>query len=547
MNHKKSAKGQALVFIVVTIVGLIAMTGLTVDVGRTYVDRQSAQTSADDAALAAALAMAKNPSITLTALTNTAKSIAANNGYIDGSTSTITVTNPPGISCNGTASVFDGNDEYINVRINTNVNTYFAPFVGISQMHNCVEATSRSTAGTTGGGGGAFNGAAIVALRPTGTDYALAGSFHLTVNNGNLFSNSNTVSTSDSTGSLTMSGGSVITANSGYGIKLAGTGTAGIPSWYSPSNYPTITNGAPQYSQADIDAMLATIPDPVTTEPAPACSGIARTYSVDAHAGTLADPHILLPGNYASGITTSGGTGWYNMQSGVYCFTGSSGLNVSSTNGVYAPGSDVVLVMNNNTASFSGSSDAFFHSLKVYTTNSSFTIGSGSDLYTDTFRFISSGTGTMSVSGDSYFCGLAGAPLVASIGTRRCDFSNAAHAVPDAFMYFKGGSPTWTAGGKVNLHAPSSGPYTGLLVYLPWSNTTAIDFSGGTSYMLYGTYMAPHSKFTITAGNTSNAFHSQFVGYWFDLSGGAGLNLTYGASENWSAAPATAPVIELIK
>jgi uncharacterized membrane protein len=69
MNHKKSEKGQALIIIVVAIIGLLAITGLTVDGGRLYADRANAQGNADSAALGAALAKAKNENISSTNLT----------------------------------------------------------------------------------------------------------------------------------------------------------------------------------------------------------------------------------------------------------------------------------------------------------------------------------------------------------------------------------------------------------------------------------------------------------------------------------------------
>ena len=90
MKTKKYESGQALIFIVAAMIGLVAITGLTVDGGRTFVDRQSAQNSADSAALGAALAKIRGQNLTTAAL-----SIAATNGYINNTThDTITVTNP---------------------------------------------------------------------------------------------------------------------------------------------------------------------------------------------------------------------------------------------------------------------------------------------------------------------------------------------------------------------------------------------------------------------------------------------------------------------
>jgi hypothetical protein len=226
MSHKKYEKGQALIIIVVAIIGLIGMTGLTVDLGRTFVDRQGAQSSADNAALAAALAKVKNPSISLTTLTATAKSIAATNGYVDTS-STITVTNPPSTSCNGTASVYAGDSEYINVKIVTNVNTYFAPVVGITQTHNCVEATAHAAPATVVP---LYNGNAIVGLNPSttncGVDTGSSGSKVWTLTGGGAFSNG---CINHSNGTLTIPNGQCLSAVGSINHSGGGTHTCVQP------------------------------------------------------------------------------------------------------------------------------------------------------------------------------------------------------------------------------------------------------------------------------------------------------------------------------
>ena len=74
--HSKSERGQALILIVFAIIGLIAMTGLTVDGGLAYSDRRNAQNAADNAAYAAALAKVRGQDL------NTAvQSVATSNAY----------------------------------------------------------------------------------------------------------------------------------------------------------------------------------------------------------------------------------------------------------------------------------------------------------------------------------------------------------------------------------------------------------------------------------------------------------------------------------
>ncbi len=78
MIHKKSEKGQAIILIVFALIGLIGITGLTVDGGLAYSERRRAQNAADSAAFAAALANSKDENIEAAA-----QNIAAVNGFND--------------------------------------------------------------------------------------------------------------------------------------------------------------------------------------------------------------------------------------------------------------------------------------------------------------------------------------------------------------------------------------------------------------------------------------------------------------------------------
>ena len=149
MNHTAyHQKGQSLILIVLAIVGLIGLVALAVDGGNAFSDRRHAQNAADTAALAAALAKVHQQDWTTAGLGR-----AASNAYFnDGVRSTVTVNNPPGAGCDGSvpnpvnlaADPDDKINYYIQVIIHSNVNTYFAPVVGIDQVHNCVEAIARA-------------------------------------------------------------------------------------------------------------------------------------------------------------------------------------------------------------------------------------------------------------------------------------------------------------------------------------------------------------------------------------------------------------------
>ena len=177
-----SQRGQALILIVLGIVGLVAITALAIDAGNSFSDRRHAQNAADAAAMAGALAKTQDQDITTYALNR-----ATSNGYSNDGVNTVTVNNPPGPSCNGTNGPYVGNTEYIQVIIRSTVNTFFAPIVGINQLNNCVEAIARAKPSEPPG-----EGAAILSLACDGKRAIEAGgSTEIVVHGGGVYSNSN--------------------------------------------------------------------------------------------------------------------------------------------------------------------------------------------------------------------------------------------------------------------------------------------------------------------------------------------------------------------
>ena len=140
MSSYKNQKGQALVLIVLGIVGMIGLVALAIDGGNAFMNRRHAQAAADAAAMAAALAKVNNQDWIRAGMNR-----AASNSYInDDLHDTVTIVSPPGAGCKGESGPYAGNVQYIQVIIQSNVNTFFAPIVGIDQTHSCVEAISRA-------------------------------------------------------------------------------------------------------------------------------------------------------------------------------------------------------------------------------------------------------------------------------------------------------------------------------------------------------------------------------------------------------------------
>src|SRR5688500_14797289 len=215
-------RGQALILLALAAIGLFGIAGLAIDVSAKFSDRRHAQNAADTAALAGVLAMARGDTDwELEALDR-----ALDNGYDDNHLSNeVEVHNPPstGIYSNCADVHFDCND-YVQVIIDSTVNTFFARVIGINQTHNHVEAVASKI---TENNNFNFGGNAVVALSPEGCALMGVGNVNVTIEGGGLYSNSDDSSCSflgpscasiidvdnvdGSQGAITMVGGYTVT------------------------------------------------------------------------------------------------------------------------------------------------------------------------------------------------------------------------------------------------------------------------------------------------------------------------------------------------
>ena len=142
-KHIPSESGQALVIIAFAVLGLVALTALAIDSGNVYSDRRNAQNAADTAVMAGALSYVRT--INWSTATTAALQRAQNNGYNnDGTSNTVEVHNPPIEGPYADCGNTEFNCvEYIQVIITSNVDTYFAPIVGITELTNRVSAVAR--------------------------------------------------------------------------------------------------------------------------------------------------------------------------------------------------------------------------------------------------------------------------------------------------------------------------------------------------------------------------------------------------------------------
>ncbi len=180
-------RGQALILIALAAFGLFAVVGLAIDGSAKFSDRRHAQNAADTAALAGGLELARDRTANWT---NIARLIATKNGYGgDLLQSQVWVHFCDNI---GTSPVncgpYDGSHHYIQVVIQSNVDTYFARLLGINQSHNLVNAVTYVSVEEPLNGGDS-----IVALNPNPScpgSFLVGGSGTINLTGGGMFINS---------------------------------------------------------------------------------------------------------------------------------------------------------------------------------------------------------------------------------------------------------------------------------------------------------------------------------------------------------------------
>jgi hypothetical protein len=97
------------------------------------------------------------------------------------------------------------------------------------------------------------------------------------------------------------------------------------------------------------------------------------------------------------------------------------------------------------------------------------------------------------------------------------------------------GSVRFSSGAIISLEAPSSGPFSGLLLYLPLENKSLVVLNGDKDSIVRGTILAPSSKIRILGNESSYGYHSQIIGFIIELDGNSHILVKYLDEQNYDA------------
>ena len=463
MFYKKSEKGQALVLIALAAVGLFGFAALSIDGGMVFSDRRHAQNAADTAALAAALARVRAASNPDGAAVLAGQARAITNGYGDpndpDSIVEVNICDETGIICEGLPAGADPND-YVRVKITSTVRLTFARIVGRQTLTNILTAVAKAE---VGGLAPLFDGSALVALAPTGSDTVSGqGNVWLTINNSGVFDNSTSNCAMSEVGNIT------------YWVETA----YNVVGTHCPASNPNssytgpVQQGAQQVEYPpDID-----IPTPSIT-----CSGNAPAPTQDATPGH----YTIHPGNYPSGLTINGGT-YKFAGNGKFCFHGN--VNVNGNAKVIANYADILLTSGSFT----------------FNANSTFTCSY-------VLVHIDGGSGMHFNGNASNVCD--GVTFFAETGsvTWNGNVSNTFKAPYE--------SPTHPLG--------SYPEYQNVLIYMPYGNTSPLTINGNAGNQLTGSIIAVSSDVTISGNSGTTGLNSSITGYTITLAGNSNTTINY--------------------
>ncbi|HEY8867825.1 MAG TPA: Ig-like domain-containing protein [Candidatus Limnocylindrales bacterium] len=391
VDRARNQRGQTIVLLALVMVAVIAMAGLLLDGGTALSNQRKAQSAADTAALAGALA--KTQGNTVAALTAAARALASQNGYApDLVTCSGTVLAGRGVVVNDPPATPDphhGDSNYVEVIISKAMRTTFAGVVG----QRCWMVSARAVALAANKAVAPCNFCSLNNSTKNHT-LLLQNSSSLRVD-GDIYVNSTNgcVNVVVVNGLNGCSDGTTCALKSynvcGDGFDVFGTPPAGttasisaktisvVGGWETHDGNLAAADGPLQTGCVDpnppsqpgppnsyvcvhmpplVDPLGGVDPPNTTTLSVPtstSCPAAPGTTGVTPAAGTLLSPNLttptgsttLCPGIYYGGISISGSTTHVVMQAGIYDMLG-NGFAV--INGASVDGSAGVMIYNSH-------------------------------------------------------------------------------------------------------------------------------------------------------------------------------------------------------
>jgi hypothetical protein len=102
-------------------------------------------------------------------------------------------------------------------------------------------------------------------------------------------------------------------------------------------------------------------------------------------------------------------------------------------------------------------------------------------------------------------------------------------------IYVRFGQMQISGGVQLNLHAPDSGKFAGLLVYQPMENKHRLVLNAAYDSSVFGTILAPGAEIRIKGRDDRSGYHSQLIGYTINGDGDSNVYIRYYDEQNYDA------------
>lgn len=112
-------------------------------------------------------------------------------------------------------------------------------------------------------------------------------------------------------------------------------------------------------------------------------------------------------------------------------------------------------------------------------------------------------------------------------------------------FYAATGDVSWNGNSTNIFSAPTSGEYKGLLVYLPFGNSSTITINGNSNSQFTGSVIAVSSHVNINGNSQTLALSTQIIGYTVGLSGNGNIVINYDPAQQYAQGQPT--MIQLTK
>jgi Flp pilus assembly protein TadG len=108
------------------------------------------------------------------------------------------------------------------------------------------------------------------------------------------------------------------------------------------------------------------------------------------------------------------------------------------------------------------------------------------------------------------------------------------------------GRVKWNGNMEMDISAPTSGPYAGLVIYAPPSNTSQMTINGSGNVKMSGTFLAQNAPCDYVGSGQLQKQYMQFICYTWQMNGNAQAEIMWDSSKLYAPETVEAPTISLL-